>query len=244
MYYQNRYLDEKEKWTPAIVPVNLMKLALESIQPQYRYLLVSDIMVQLDKVENNSLMSDKHATLVSILDTVLTSKTPLSGISILEILNSLFTHLMKTTHPFITSVPNDQPTTTKYNIQQGLIRSMGGLSTHIYYENQFNDMVGYLVSKLRPNTSLEYVDDMSLYDYRVIILHCLNSIVLEFNKAIPPNSSEAEINYAGRKISLDAWLPALGLLHDTNAKTRIQFSQCLYGFLSTLPTALSEEPTK
>lgn len=200
-------------------------------------------MLRLDEVEcsDNTVMSDKHATLVTILDAILTANIPLAGISALEILNSLFTHLMKTTqhHSYITTVPENK--STAYSIQQGLIRSMGGLATHLYYDNQLNDMVGYFVSKLRPSTSLEHVDNMLIYDYRVIIIDCLNSIVHGFNK---PNSSEAEMNYTGRRISLDAWLPSLGLLHDTNAKTRIQFSQCLYGFLTTLPTTMSEAPAE
>lgn len=194
-------------------------------------------------------MNDKHAALISILDAILNANIPLVGISVLEVLNSLFTLLIKTTqyYPFLTKPDqeidiNDEKN-SKYaeTIQRGLIHSIGGLASQIYYENQLNDIIGYLVSKLRPNTSLEYVDGMLIHDYRLIVLCCLDSVVLGSKQVLLLNSSEAEIRMMTSQFPLEAWNPALELLHDKNPMTRIAFSKSLYGFLQIItPKVISE----
>ncbi|KAG2214014.1 hypothetical protein INT47_001285 [Mucor saturninus] len=216
------YMNKKEKWWPPNLAVNIMKLVLDSLQPQYRYLLVSDILHQLDLNDENHLINDKYASLVSILDSILNANTPLVGISVLEVLNSLFSLLIKTTHHHAFLSNNDHAG-YGHVIQRGLVHSIGGLATQTYYENQLNDMVGYLVSKTRPNTSLETVDNMSIYDYRLIVLCCLDSVVMGSSKTL----QQTEFPY-------EALNPALELLHDKNPLTRIAFSKSLYGVLQTV----------
>ncbi|KAL9544314.1 hypothetical protein MBANPS3_007690 [Mucor bainieri] len=252
------YLDEKEKWWPPQLAVKILKLVLDSLQPQYRHLLVSDLLQHLDTVnKEDEIMNNKHASLISSLDSILNANVPLVGISILEVLNSLFTLLIKSTqhHPFNVSAISEidiqgepiidvEKTADHANlIQHGIVHCIGGLATQNYYDNQLNDMIGYLTSKLRTNTSLEQVDGMLIHDYRSIVLCCLNSVVQGSKSAISPNSSEAEIRIAGTKIPLDAWSPALGLLCDKNAKTRMNFAKCLYDFLQIIPPKVSMEST-
>jgi hypothetical protein len=201
-------------------------------------------------------MNDKCAALISILDTILNANIPLVGISVLEVLNSLFTLLIKTTqyHPFLKQQLEDEPAVTdkldekngQYAdiIQRGLIHSFGGLAAQIYYENQLNDITGYLISKLRPNTSLEYVDGMPIHDYRLIVLYCLDSVVAGSKQAILPNTSEAEIRIVGSIIPFDAWNPALTLLCDKNPNTRIAFSKSLYGFLDNITPKITSETSE
>ncbi|KAI8054905.1 hypothetical protein BDF21DRAFT_403980 [Thamnidium elegans] len=227
------YMNKKEKWWPPNLAVNIMKLVLDSLQPQYRYLLVSDILYQLDLNKGDDVMNEKYACLISILDAILNANVPLVGISVLEVLNSLFTLLIKTTlhHPFLA-------TRSEYanTIQQGLVNSMGGLASQDYYENQLNDMMGYLVSKLRPNTSLEYVDGMLLHDYRLIVLCCMDSVVL--------GSKQTNQDTSNCKIPLDSWNPALGLLCDKNPMTRIAFNKSLDGFLSSVNSKVKLDTEK
>jgi hypothetical protein len=207
--------------------------------------------------KEEDITNDKHAALVSTLDSILNANVPLVGISVLEVLNSLFSLLIKTTqyHPFNMSTVfnnNSQEETNiveeKSNnvnlIQHELVHSIGGLATQNYYDNQLNDMIGYLTSKLRTSTSLDKVDGMLIHDYRSIVLCCLNSVVQGSQSAISPNSSEAEIRIAGTKIPLDAWNPALGLLYDKNSRTRMNFAKCLNNFLQNIPSKVSIDPTE
>lgn len=208
---------------------NLTPFDVFFLKPQYRYLLVSDVLYHLELNKGDDLMNEKYAALISILDSTLNANIPLVGISVLEVLNSLFTLLIKSTqhHPFLN-------TESEYAniIQQGLVNSMGGLASQTYYENQLNDIMGYLVSKLRPNTSLEYVDGMLIHDYRMIVLCCMDSIVSGSKR----NTSENDI---GSNIPLDTWNPALGLLCDKNPKTRIAFCKSLDGFFSSITCKLT-----
>lgn len=255
------YLNETHKWWPPQLAVNIMKLVLESLQPQYRYLLVSEVLHQLNVVDGaeQTMINEKYAALVLILDSILNANIPLVGISVLEVLNSLFNSLVKSTqyHPFPTQLHENDVTTavtdpvdekdeknTQYatTIQSGLVHSIGGLASQTYYENQMRDMVGYLVSKLRPNTALEYVDTMLIHDYRIIALCCLDSIVSGSQNVIAQNSSEAEFNLVVSQFPLDAWIPALALLNDKNSRTRLAFSKTLYTFLLNMIPKVTSDP--
>ncbi|CAO3655219.1 unnamed protein product [Mucor hiemalis] len=253
------YMNETHKWWPPHLAVNIMKLVLESLQPQYRYLLVSEVLHQLNVVDGTeaTMINEKYAALILILDSILNANIPLVGISVLEVLNSLFNSLIKSTqyNPFPTqqhdievavvdAVDEKDEKSTQYatTIQSGLVHSIGGLASQIYYENQMSDMVGYLVSKLRPNTALEYVDTMLIHDYRTIALCCLDSIVSGSQNAIPQNSSEAEFNLVVSQFPLDAWMPALPLLNDKNSRTRLAFSKTLYTFLLNMIPKVTSNP--
>lgn len=252
-------MNETHKWWPPHLAVNIMKLVLESLQPQYRYLLVSEVLHQLNAVDGTetTMIIEKYAALVLILDSILNANIPLVGISVLEVLNSLFNSLIKSTqyNPFPTQqqdkevavvdlVDEKDEKSTQYatTIQSGLVHSIGGLASQIYYENQMSDMVGYLVSKLRPNTALEYVDTMLIHDYRTIALCCLDSIVSGSQNVIPQNSSEAEFNLVVSQFPLDAWIPALALLNDKNSRTRLAFSKTLYTFLLNMIPKVTSDP--
>ncbi|KAI8380718.1 hypothetical protein BD560DRAFT_386912 [Blakeslea trispora] len=250
-----KYLSETQAWSSPEFAVNMLKLILDSLQPQYRYILVSEIMAHIDQQGQDDL-TEKHAALVCILDTMLNADVSLIGISVLEVQNSLFHLLFRTTphHPF-------NPNTTKKDhatiIQHGLVHSMGGLASHVYYDNQLSDMVGYLIPKLKSNTSLEQVEGMSLQEYRTIVLSCLYSVVqgAKKNRKTADTSTawagsseveqETEALYLpeGIQAPLDVWTPGLSLLHDKDPKTRIQFGRVLYAFLDAIPSNLSAEST-
>ncbi|KAI8883558.1 hypothetical protein K501DRAFT_323404 [Backusella circina FSU 941] len=203
------YMDEQEKWVPPQLAVTIIKVILVSLQPQYRYLLVSDILFQLDSTSNSS---PKHTTLISILDSVLNANTPLVGISVLEILNSLFTLLIK----------------EAADMDSTLTHAIGGLASQIYYDNQLNDITSYLVSKLRTNTSLDKIEEIDLHEYRMKIFTCLDCIVA--------NTSEAN------GIPLYAWTPALSLLSDKNPLTRAKFCSTFDTFLKGIITRVTVNP--
>ena len=237
-------MDKSKRWWPPTLAINIMKLVLESLQPPYRYLLVSDVLRQLDSKEEG--FDEKHASLVAVLDSILNANLPLVGLSVLEVLNALFNLLMKTTHhyPFLQPMTTEEEKTSfGLSIQKSLIHSIGGLATQIYYENQLSDMMGYLVSKLRPNTSLDTVDSMSIYDYRRIVLHCIDSIV-DKSRKVTSVQSEADIKMVETLFPLDSWNPALSLLCDKNPKSRMAFSKTLYNFLHTMAPRITLDPTE
>ncbi|KAI8371233.1 hypothetical protein EDC96DRAFT_86306 [Choanephora cucurbitarum] len=242
-----KYLNETHAWSSPEFAVNMLKLILESLQAQYRYILVSEVMAQIDQMKPDDL-TDKHAALVCILDTILNADIPLVGISVLEVQNSIFHLLIRTTHhhPFNSSLAQQDHATT---IQHGLVHSMGGLASHTYYDNQLSDMVGYLIPKLKSNTSLEEVEGMPLEAYRVIVLSCLDNVVQGLKKTSASSTWTGQVEKdtlflpEGIQAPFDTWTPGLSLLHDKDPKTRIRFSQVLYRFLQAIPVNASAEST-
>lgn len=184
----------------------------------------------LESAASKSTASDysveKHATLISILDTILNADIPLVGISVLEVLNTLFTHLIKSVqdgHAFRESEPTDLAGKLEYAIQQGLVHSIGGLASQTYYLNQLNDITGYIISKLRVgNNSLETVEGLPINEYRKVVLKCLDLVTVSSSSAASSKDSQKEDSESNNEntpvysqsVTLDAWVPALGLLTD------------------------------
>lgn len=234
----SRYMDNKKKWWPPNFAVSMMELVLDAlqvgcvyldtksylyidnipIQAQNRYLLVSEVLQQLDAIKGSNddvyEITEKRASLISILDTILNANVPLVGISVLEVLNSLFTHLIKSVHgrDYCDEAPDASDVTAMYvyAVHQGLAHSIGGLASQTYYQNQLNDIVGYIIAKLRAGTALERVEDLPIQQYRRVALVCLDLIVSTSKES----AAEDEYNNAGNEISLSSWLPAIGLLTD------------------------------
>ncbi|KAG2209067.1 hypothetical protein INT46_011465 [Mucor plumbeus] len=252
------FMDTNEKWWPASFAVSMMELALDSLQPQYRYLLVSEILQQLEAVKTatnaDKYKIEKHASLVSILDTILNANIPLVGISVLEVLNSLFTDLIKSVQDFKTfrdkkpSSSNDLRATLEYAIQQGLAHSIGGLASQTYYLNQLNDITGYIISKLRVgNNALETIDGLPIKEYRNVVLKCLDLVTtassakeLQKDDTESNNENTPVYNHA---VTLDAWIPALGLLTEKTSETRVGFAVTLVHYLeATSENEIAIEP--
>ncbi|KAI8099867.1 uncharacterized protein BX664DRAFT_254128, partial [Halteromyces radiatus] len=245
------YMDAKQKWWPPNFAVSSIELVLDSLQPQYRYLLVSEILQQFETTKSQ-IINSKHASLVSILDTILNANMPLVGISVLEVLNSLFGLLIKSLQGgrvFREQEPSDsvgdEQGTFEYAIHQGLAHSIGGLASQTYYQNQLDDITGYILAKLRVGTTLEQVEGLSLIQYRRVALKCLDLIAATRKDSSADNSDDASSSSSssahdsdqvissssGTSISLGTWVPAFGLLIDPQPETRMDFSTTLVRYL-------------
>ncbi|KAI8065585.1 hypothetical protein BC940DRAFT_303764 [Gongronella butleri] len=248
------FMDTKQKWWPPHFAVSTMELVLESLQPQYRYLLVSEILQQFDNTKSQTIHG-KPAALVSVLDTVLNANIPLVGISVLEVLNSLFGHLIKALHDGRRlredePDPKDDQATLEYAVHQGLAHSIAGLASQTYYQHQLDDISGYLLAKLRVGTSLDTVEGVPLAHYRQVTLKCLdliNAAVRDSGNSSPSTSvvddvseepSEADplTTSSLTTVSMDVWVPALPLLLDLRPETRLAFASSLICFLEATST--------
>ncbi|KAG2221916.1 hypothetical protein INT45_013252, partial [Circinella minor] len=244
-----QFAESTEQWWPPDRIISILELILDSVQAQYRYLLISETLQQLQTGDPTkpTYLNSRNASLVSILDNVLNAiNAPLLGVSVLEVLNSLFTLLIKTIH--VTTILRDtlpaegeqdgsynQQVLYEYAIHKGILHSMGGLAAQQYYQNQLDDMVGYLIAKLRTSTALEKVDGglpITLYRHTVIV--CLNNIVLAQKSLI--SSSDKSINSGRRppsdmplddRISASSWTAGVGLLTEKHPETRSDFAHSL-----------------
>ncbi|KAL0080156.1 hypothetical protein J3Q64DRAFT_1642542, partial [Phycomyces blakesleeanus] len=213
-----RFLDGNDMWWPRQFAVSLMEFILNSLQPQHRYLLVSEVLQQL---ETPKAARYKDASLAAILDVVLGDPIGLVGISVLEVLNAIFGVLIQSirSHGFREHKPEKTDTQGIYEftIHRSLVHCIGGLASHTYYQNQQKDMIGYIISKLRVSTTLDTINEMPLETYRRVALVCLDRLLCKSTD----------------EVSLDTWMPALGLFSDKISSTRLAFANTMTRFLST-----------
>lgn len=165
---------------------------------------------------------EKYASLVSILDAILNARVPLVGISVLEVLNSLFILLVKSVKD-VSSFQVEKPPasdvkgTYEYTIQFGLAHSIGGLASETYYLNQLWDITGYIISKLRVgNNTVDVVEGLPLEDYRTIALNCLDLVTIAASSKKAQSEEDGTPVY-NHTTTLDVWMPALGLLTDKSS---------------------------
>ncbi|GAB5593003.1 plasma membrane localization protein [Umbelopsis nana] len=241
--YEDPFLDKNGCWWPSTFAVSVTEIMLQALQPQYRYILVSELLQYLDAVPvgtQKENASQKQACIVSMLDATLNADLPLVGISVMEVLNTAFNYLVKSvkSRPDSHIMPSkaDQEGQYSYAVFTGLIHSISGLAKHIYYANQVNDIIGYIVAKLRPQTSLKEVDGIPIARYRQSLLNCLTLVIEKCAKQADQSATKPQV-------SLEALVPAFGLLSDDDEDTRRQFANAAGVFIKRCASLTTEQPS-
>ncbi|KAI9234048.1 MAG: hypothetical protein BYD32DRAFT_424394 [Podila humilis] len=233
------YLDENSRWWPASFGVGIIKAILNSILPQFRYMVVNEIINRVDSVDSTTpdltLRLQKKATLIAALEAILVSPLSLIGMPVLEVLNSLILALTKSlsgSSSLSKEGESSQLLVLETLIQDGLIRSIGGLATHIYYTNQVPHIISHIVGKLSfkigATPQPEIIESVPTVDYRKALLKCLTAVI----KTSKENGRQ-EAGFHSTEISSDLLTPCLGLLLDESVGVRTAFAQALITFLAT-----------
>ncbi|KAG0286514.1 plasma membrane localization protein [Linnemannia gamsii] len=233
------YLDEHSIWWPASFGVGIIKAILNALLAQFRYMVVNEILSLMESVDETTsdwiLRLQKKATLVSTLEAILVSPLNLIGMPVLEVLNSLLTGLLKSlsrSASLSKEGDSSQQLVLETLIQDGLVRSVGGLATHIYYANQVPHIIAHIVGKLSfkigASPQPETIDSVPTVEYRKALLRCLTAVI-KMNK----DHGRREAGFHATDIPTDLLTPCLGLLLDENVGVRAAFAQSLITFLAT-----------
>ncbi|KAF9080205.1 plasma membrane localization protein [Mortierella sp. AD031] len=231
------YLDEHSRWWPSTFGVGIIKAIVISIMPQYRYMVVNELIARIDGVDSTTpdltLRLQKKATLIAALEAILVSSISLIGMPVLEVLHSLLVALIKSlsaSSSLTKEGESSQLLSLEAVIQDGLIKSVGGLATHIYYSNQVPHIISHIIGKLSfklgatPKSAT--IEDIPTDDYREALLKCLQAVI----KTSKDNGRQ-EASFHAAEISSDLLTPCLGLLLDENVEIRTAFAQVLVTFL-------------
>lgn len=231
------YLDEHSRWWPSTFGVGIIKAIVISIMPQYRYMVVNELTTRIDGVDSTTpdltLRLQKKATLIAALEAILVSPISLIGMPVLEVLQSLLVTLTKSLSASSSLTKEGEASqllSLEAVIQDGLIKSVGGLATHIYYSNQVPHIISHIIGKLsfklgaipKPAT----IEDVPTVEYRETLLKCLQAVI----KTSKDNGRQ-EASFHAAEISSDLLTPCLGLLLDENVEIRTSFAQVLVTFL-------------
>ncbi|CAG8603443.1 16287_t:CDS:10 [Acaulospora morrowiae] len=226
-----KFLDENDMWTPSSFGISLVLMILSSLQQQCRHILASNITRQLETLPEGSISMQKKLTLVEMLSSILTNKLALVGLSTLEVLDVLLQLLLGSLK---NGEGNDNE--SKALISKKLIDCIGGLATHIYYENQICDIMEHIITHLRlqpdvPDSSqqgdISISDGIPLSDLRKTLLKCLD-VVVQMSKTVYQKIGKITICETPVEIFLDT----ISLCMDGDLDVRISYAKVLSAFLN------------
>ncbi|KAI1300122.1 membrane anchoring protein efr3a [Mortierella claussenii] len=231
------YLDEHSRWWPSTFGVGIVKAIVSSILPQYRYMVVNEIITRIDSVESTTsdhiLCLQKKATMISALEAILVSPISLIGMPVLEVLHSFLVALTKSLSAFISMTKegdSGQALSLESLIQESLVKSVGGLATHIYYSNQVPHIISHIAGKLSFKLGVSpqpaTIEGVPTVEYRTALLKCLLAVI-----RTSKDSGRQEASFHTAEISSDLLTPCLGLLLDEHVEVRTAFAQALITFL-------------
>ncbi|GJJ73430.1 protein EFR3 [Entomortierella parvispora] len=231
------YLDANSRWWPSSFGVSIIKAIVNSILPQFRYMVANEIISRIDSVDTTTpdltLRLQKKATLIAALEAILVSSVSLIGMPVLEVLHSLLVTLTKSMSASSSlgkEGESNRLLSLESLIQDGLVKSVGGLATHIYYSNQVPHIISHIVGKLSfklgVNPQPSSIEGVPTLEYRQALLKCLQAVI----KTSKDNGRQ-EASFHAAEISSDLLTPCLGLLLDSHVEIRTAFAQSLITFL-------------
>lgn len=126
------YLDANSRWWPSSFGVSIIKAIVNSILPQFRYMVANEIISRVDGVDTTTpdltLRLQKKATLIAALEAILVSSVSLIGMPVLEVLHSLLVTLTKSLSASSSMGKEGESSrllSLECLIQDGLVKSVG-----------------------------------------------------------------------------------------------------------------------
>ncbi|CAG8535624.1 2807_t:CDS:10 [Paraglomus occultum] len=237
------FLDKNKMWWPESFGITLVLSILSMLPPQDRYTLVSVIKGQLEYTPE---FTPQKATLVEMLSSILTSPLTLAGLPILEVLDCLLRLVLKLRKAdnFIDEKGSLKEEINQENMEkvdngtenklekitlQELYRSIGGLATHIYYNNQITDIIHHIVKCLcleqaLPSSGIDnpITENTPTPEERKTLLKCL-SLVVQKN----------QLESLPIEVPVEVFQDSLQLCLDTDVRVRRAYTSVLVMFLNS-----------
>ncbi|KAF4526748.1 hypothetical protein B566_EDAN015095 [Ephemera danica] len=137
-----RHLDNHGLWVPNQFAIHTFRVIMFSIQSQYSYAVVETLMSHLD--ENSKATPKIRTSVADVLSKIIAIAAGESiGPSVLEIINSLLTHLR---HSVMSDVPRDFERDEKL-YQEALINALGEFANHLP-DYQKIEIMKFIMSKV------------------------------------------------------------------------------------------------
>ncbi|KAK7576402.1 hypothetical protein V9T40_012688 [Parthenolecanium corni] len=174
-----RHFDLHKLWTLKSFAIHCFRLIMFSIQSQYLYTVVESLLVHLD--ENTKLPSKVRTNVADVLSKIIAIAAGESiGPTVLEIINSLLTHL----HTSITGQSShrmnggcDAIDEDEKNYQEALILALGEFSAHLPNYQKIEIMM-FIMSKIVQSKTIK---DFNNIDNRIQHI-CLKSLLMVCSK--------------------------------------------------------------
>lgn len=171
-----RHFDLHNLWINKSFAIHCFRLIMFSIQSQYLYTVIESLMIHLD--ENSKLPSKIRTNVADVLSKIIAIAAGESvGPTVLEIINSLLTHLRSSVTRQSANNISDIIDVDEKNYQVALIAALGEFAAHLP-DYQKIEIMMFIMSKIaysKSTTSFSNVDDR--------IQHiCLKSLLMVCSK--------------------------------------------------------------
>lgn len=148
-----RHLDNHDLWVPNLFAIRTFKIIMFSIQAQYSCVVVEILMAHLD--ENSKSSPKIRTSIADVLSKIIAIAAGESvGPSVLEIINSLLSHLRVSV---TREAPSDDPQAQRDEklYQEGLINALGEFANHLP-DYQKIEIMMFIMSKV-PYPALDHL---------------------------------------------------------------------------------------
>ncbi|OUM68545.1 hypothetical protein PIROE2DRAFT_3681 [Piromyces sp. E2] len=236
------FLNDKDQWSYLHYLTKILKIAMDSIQNQNRYLLITSLFKRLNDAKSNNNDIKIKTNIIFVLTFVITSNERSIGLTCLELLDNLTKHLLISVNDKTNSKED------KEVFQSAVIDCIGSLARNIYYPEQTNDMLSFLINRLcfngdavKPKETMlkpplekkvistvsnasindlnDYLDAEDIIKYRIVIFHCLRR-VLENRKVSDSNTS---LNHTPVGIPFELITSTLKILLTDSIEQKIEY---------------------
>jgi hypothetical protein len=216
-----RFLDEYDRWIPRQFAVDLIQSLLGATQSQNRFVVVAELLSQLDMCRQG-IDGNKQLALANCVHVLLLHGVTFVGISVLEVLNTLLTQLLKSINSRLTT---EEKVGTAVRVEDELITCIRALGQRVYYAGQVGDVVECLVKKLRRTEGEGTEKETAVLvdkEHLVAILDCIVGVLQTSREA--EATGEFGVRFAVPVDVLEEQLLPLMLHHDPDVRQRIFFT--------------------
>ncbi|ORX84981.1 hypothetical protein K493DRAFT_341855 [Basidiobolus meristosporus CBS 931.73] len=207
--------------------IDLAHFIMLNVSPSYRHIIVNEILKMLEHCEEIE-VDQKKATLMNVIAFCLNHRMAALGLSVLEVVNTLIKHLFKLLQYKNLTMRNphsEEFTPLESEFRKGIVQSIGGLATHLYYSEQINDTLQFLINKLSIGCSEKEVDGVPISAIRRALLKCMR-IMVDINAEAVKKS-----RYDHSEIPFEMITPTLCLFANEHPSVRKEYG---FFFLSCL----------
>lgn len=234
-----QHIDQNNLWENAAVGKWYAEHVIEWTRYQYRYSVPTLLVDKLLGIQDSP-SSAKHLAIVEMLTFIFTSPIPLINLSILDIISSLVTVLLRRI-----SIGLNDP------LLLPLVECVSSLGTHVYYADQIPDLTEHIVDRIAvvQTNGLAMQGQSCEGPAREVALRCLVSCLSGIPKAADTYAAQSSaklmedhfgidnsISIGTRatqrnKVEPEAWQETLTLLCEPNYATRAMYARGLAAFI-------------
>ncbi|KAK9736564.1 plasma membrane localization protein, partial [Basidiobolus ranarum] len=170
------YITKYQLYENSQFPIDVVSFMMSTVASSYCHIIVNEILKLLNECPMDE-ASHKNVALVKVVESSLNSSTASVGISVLEYLSSFVGHLRGIYRGSEAANMTVEFSPLEMDLKCGLLSAITGLGTHLYYSEQINDMLAFLINKLQPIETA-----IPVTSFQLDLLKCMSTLT-ETNKS-------------------------------------------------------------